>query len=140
MDWKLQEPPERENITLRGAGIRGLEPPTDEDVLYENELNLLETSRYKSTKIIKYEDGTCFELWDIPAFSVSESDDMFYEVPAHQAQRLDLISSTIYGTVNLWWIIAIVNDISNPFEEAESGKMLRIPSITDIFSTLATRV
>jgi nucleoid-associated protein YgaU len=38
----------------------------------------------------------------------------------------DNISSKIYGTPELWWIIALMNDINNPFEELEPGTSIKI--------------
>lgn len=135
MDWKEQQAPDIEDVFLRGAGIKALEPPTNEDIEYENDLGFPDTSRYKYNKVIKYEDGTCFRLWQIPEFPNSETDS-FYQVPAGEVNRLDLISSTIYGTVDLWWVLATVNNIADPFVEVEAGKLLRVPAITEVYSKL----
>lgn len=35
------------------------------------------------------------------------------------------ISARIYGTVNYWWTIALVNNITNPFEELITGQQIR---------------
>lgn len=35
------------------------------------------------------------------------------------------ISARIYGTVNYWWTIALVNNITNPFEELIIGQQIR---------------
>lgn len=35
------------------------------------------------------------------------------------------ISAKIYGTVNYWWTIALVNNITNPFEELITGTQIR---------------
>lgn len=35
------------------------------------------------------------------------------------------ISAKIYGTVNYWWTIALVNNITNPFEELIVGQKIR---------------
>ena len=35
------------------------------------------------------------------------------------------ISAKIYGTVNYWWTIALVNNVTNPFEELIVGKKIR---------------
>ena len=48
-----------------------------------------------------------------------------------EAGRLDLISFRIYGTVSLWWIIALYNRIVD-FSEVSSGVRIKYPSIADI--------
>lgn len=35
------------------------------------------------------------------------------------------ISAKIYGTVNYWWTIALVNNVTNPFEELITGAQIR---------------
>lgn len=41
--------------------------------------------------------------------------------------RLDLVSDYFYNTPDLWWLIAIANDIINPFEDMFIGQTLFIP-------------
>ena len=36
------------------------------------------------------------------------------------------ISNKIYGTPYLWWVIALINNVSNPFEELEVGDSIKI--------------
>jgi len=38
----------------------------------------------------------------------------------------DMISSELYGTPYLWWVIALFNDVFNPFEDIEEGQNLKI--------------
>ena len=49
-----------------------------------------------------------------------------YEVEGDRQGWWDMISFEIYGTPNLWWIVALFNDVINPFEELESGQNLKI--------------
>ena len=79
---------------------------------------LLDTDRvtkfmniFKSVKI--NEDAQT----DILAYDTYEvSEDEFW----------DNISSIVYGTPFLWWVIALMNDVSNPFEELEAGTNIKI--------------
>lgn len=43
------------------------------------------------------------------------------------------ISNKVYGTVEFWWVILLVNDIQNPFLELTSGMLLKIPNVVDIY-------
>ena len=56
--------------------------------------------------------------------------------------NLQLISYREYGTIDLWWIIGMVNAIVNPFVEVVQGMELNIPtlgSIQDYFKQAKTR-
>jgi hypothetical protein len=39
---------------------------------------------------------------------------------------LDTIATTYYGTPNLWWLVAMINNMMNPFEGLEPGTNLKI--------------
>lgn len=53
-------------------------------------------------------------------------DDTFYEV--RYGDKLDALAHRFYDNGELWWVIAEVNNIPDPFEPLPVGKMLRIPS------------
>jgi hypothetical protein len=38
----------------------------------------------------------------------------------------DNISFEYYGTPNLWWLVALMNNVINPFEELEVGSHIKI--------------
>ena len=35
----------------------------------------------------------------------------------------------VYGTPNLWWVIAMANDIMDPEEELIPGALIKVPTI-----------
>lgn len=47
---------------------------------------------------------------------------------------LDNISYTHYKTPYLWWLVALFNGITNPYEELNEGAVLRILSYSNIYS------
>ena len=49
-----------------------------------------------------------------------------YEVEGEGQAWWDNISFDVYGTPFLWWMVALFNDIVNPFEELEPGSNLSI--------------
>jgi hypothetical protein len=49
-----------------------------------------------------------------------------YEVEGEGQMWWDHISYDVYGTPYLWWIVALFNDVTNPFEEIEPGQNLTI--------------
>ncbi len=55
------------------------------------------------------------------------TDILFYDTYEVQDDVFwDDISFDVYGTPFLWWIIALMNNITNPFEELESGSNIRV--------------
>ena len=59
---------------------------------------------------------------------VPDASDTLFRVPQAGQSRLDLISQNFYGTPELWWVIAIVNNIHDPIVGAEVGQTIRIPT------------
>ena len=59
-------------------------------------------------------------------------DPAYYRVKAPDLMRPDMISNKCYGTVHLWWVIMLVNEIENPLTDLEVGQLLTIPSKLDI--------
>jgi len=65
------------------------------------------------------------------------SDTMYYFT--HKAENdewWDNISSLYYGTPTLWWVICLMNDIINPFEELEGGQEVKIMKETHLYQLL----
>ena len=48
-----------------------------------------------------------------------------------------LISYKVYNTIDLWWIILLANNISNPLEPLLPGTVLKIPNATIVKDILA---
>jgi hypothetical protein len=57
----------------------------------------------------------------------------YYLVMETDLMRPDMISYKNYGTVNYWWIICLVNNIFDPFNDLFIGQQLKIPNALDIF-------
>lgn len=55
------------------------------------------------------------------------SDISFFETyEVSNGEYWDNVSYNLYETPYLWWVIALLNNISNPFEELESGDQLNV--------------
>lgn len=89
-------------------------------------------SRYKYLDVIRdTEDKEFFET--VEQISIKETEnDLLHQVTSGEKNRLDLIAYNYYGNAELWWVIAIANDIKNPFE-IDAGDILRIPSIEAMY-------
>ena len=57
-------------------------------------------------------------------------------VIVNRENRLDLVAESIYGNAELWWVIALANDILNPFD-VPVGITVRVPDFTVVVSRLS---
>lgn len=58
---------------------------------------------------------------------VPDASDTLYTVPQAGEGRLDLISQQHYGTPELWWVVALVNNLVDPLVGFSAGQTIRIP-------------
>ena len=58
---------------------------------------------------------------------VPDSSDTLYRVTLAGERRLDLISQLHYGTTELWWVLALANNLIDPIAGVASGSDIRIP-------------
>ena len=90
-------------------------------------------SRYRNFDILVDNEGReMFETWrnlKIP----KTDEDMFHEVRVKDKYRIDLIAHKYYNNQDLWWVIALANNVKDPFFDLEVGEILRIPSISALF-------
>ncbi len=56
--------------------------------------------------------------------------DVLYTVTQAVENKLWMISTAFYGIPDLWWVIASVNNINDPFVGIKAGTSVRIPSVT----------
>lgn len=59
---------------------------------------------------------------------VSDASDILYRVPQAGEGRLDLISQQFYGTPELWWVVATVNNLVDAIIGFVAGQTIRIPT------------
>lgn len=50
-------------------------------------------------------------------------------VPAGFDHRPDLIANVFYGKPNNWWLLMLVNNISDPFEQFSLNQKIFIPKL-----------
>jgi len=84
-------------------------------------------SPYDSSVVLEYKDGE-YSLESVKTLVVTSSDDKTYTVK--DGDTLQGIANVFYGDSGLWHIIAMANDIYNPFDENEfyQGQVLTIPT------------
>ena len=62
----------------------------------------------------------------LPTFKESNSDILLIAI---EGDRCDLIAQEYYGTTELWWYVASVNNLSS--NNIEAGTQLRVPVSTE---------
>jgi hypothetical protein len=59
---------------------------------------------------------------------VPDLTDNLFIIPLEGVNRLDLISDEFYGTPELWWVLARVNNIQDALVGVPVGTTIRIPT------------
>lgn len=92
------------------------------------------SSRYSNIRRIQDNNEIFHETFN--NYKIPESDsDQYITVNTAVENRLDIISCRYYKSPIMWWVIAIANNIIDPFSEVPIGTVLRIPALTSIYGT-----
>lgn len=86
-------------------------------------------SRLLGTRLYYRADGTL--QWGLRRRKRLRTGDKFVVHTVKEGDRLDIMSDRYYGTPNLDWLIADVNDLWRPWHLAESTQ-LKIPTIETV--------
>lgn len=99
---------------------------------YLDPINYTNNSRYKNLRTLFDEERKVIvhENWN-PMAVMEASTDTFYTVALETENRLDIIANTYYDSPRYWWVIALANNIDDPFD-VPIGTVLRIPSISNV--------
>lgn len=92
------------------------------------------TKRTSFYKTVLVDGNKEFDYLSTPLPDLTyKKEDVSYIVTQSTVGRLDLISMRFYKTPDLWWLIAHVNNIIDPFDDMFVGQELRIPSHIDYY-------
>lgn len=61
---------------------------------------------------------------------VPDNTDELWVVPPAGVPRLDLLANDFYGTPQLWWVLASVNNMLDPLVGVPAGTGIRVPTKT----------
>lgn len=91
------------------------------------------TSRLNFSRLITLDD---VEHWEMPEYPKIEEagDDLIYQV--NQEDRIDLLADMMYGNADLWWVIAIANDMSLLPSDLKPFSTIRLPSNRRVFTKI----
>ena len=95
-----------------------------------SEIVLSSLSRYKDTSVYAGDRGPEFGLMEAPLeFLTATENYKQHRVQQHEVGFLDMLAARYFGQGNeqLWWAIALANNMSDPEIEMFSGQVLVIP-------------
>lgn len=90
--------------------------------------------RYATIRRIQDQDNgkQYHETWVQKTIDVTP-DDSYFVVTKREEGRLDMISNDYYSTPKFWWVLAMANNIVDPFE-LEVGTRVRIPQLLSLYN------
>ena len=88
-------------------------------------------SRYGKYRQLLEDTDVYLETFNSSKIDKSE-DDRFHTVAMEQENRLDIIANIYYKDPSLYWVIALANNLIDPFV-VNSGSILRIPSMASLY-------
>lgn len=90
-------------------------------------------SRYKNYRRIKDSEENSIFLESINQDTIEENDsDLYITVDNISTNRLDILAYNYYGYSTYWWVIALANNIIDPFD-IPLGTVLRIPPLSSLY-------
>jgi hypothetical protein len=88
-------------------------------------VSISKRSRLRFKELLSINGVEFWELDNLPTVPIS-TDDQYYRV--RQDDRLDLLAFTFYSDPNLWWVIALANDMELLPTDLIQNEVIRIPS------------
>lgn len=90
-------------------------------------------SRLRFKELLEVKGVQFWELDELPTVPVSSSD-LYYRVK--QDDRIDLLATAFYSDPNLWWVIALANDLDLLPTNLIPNSIIRIPSPSYVLQNL----
>ncbi len=90
--------------------------------------NVLEDTEFKEKFL------NIFRSYSSVAENVYNDESIFEYYTVQEDDWLDNISAKFYRTPFLWWVVAIFNEIVNPFEYLEEGRVIRVLKYNTLYT------
>lgn len=93
-------------------------------------------SRYKGLRQIVHnpDDYNRFIALETPNPIMTNAKFRYYDVPASEENRLDLIAYKFFGSAQYSWIISYFNSIEDGFSVPEGQRLKILENFTDLFN------
>lgn len=100
---------------------------------YESPKNYINLSRYKNTDRIFDSKNDVYYHSTVNDCVIPETvNDTYVTIIKQTENRLDIIANNVYGYAPYWWILAIANDVVDPFD-IPMGTKLRCPPLSSLY-------
>lgn len=100
--------------------------------IYSGNRDYSHISRYRKYRQIIDDNVVYTETFNQQGVSLSNND-ITHIVKLNEKNRLDMIALTYYKDASLWWILALANNIINPFIVVP-GTVLRVPPLINLYN------
>lgn len=108
----------------------------DTDVYFRSQKDVNPSARYFPSLTIDLINGPSMVApWRMPKIPPAVGDRII-TVQVGEEARLDILAHIEWGRSEWWWILALANDILNPFEEPVAGDRLRAPTTSRILNEI----
>ena len=90
-----------------------------------NELPTLDNLRYENIfKVYQNADGNYFyNILNTVTFGDISNSDLYTTIVVNERMPWPIISFRAYDTIELWWLIALINNVRNPLELPVGNKI-----------------
>lgn len=125
---------------MKNKGIKRRTYPRNIDYHFDAEYS--EEKRYRGTQLSRYNtyrtiENEIYQPLELKLINgitrASKYLGSYREVTLREQNRLDVIAEDEYGDQRLFWVIALANDILDPFN-VKKGTILKIPQISVLHS------
>ena len=100
----------------------------------------LSNFRYENIfKLYKTSEGQYFyNILSTISFPENLDNNLFYSLSINEKTPWPIISYNVYGTIELWWLLAIINKIKNPLQLPSAGtiKVLKAQYVRPVLAQL----
>lgn len=96
-------------------------------------VKIRQTSRLNFSRLLVIDDIEHWEMAELPTIAAA-SDDTLYQV--RQEDRIDLIAKRFYGSADLWWVIAVANNLALLPNDLKPFSTIRVPSNNRVFNKI----
>lgn len=114
---------------------------------YQSEIdNLPDIGEYRFENIFKVYTDNSFYFYNIlKTINIPEDlqDDIFYKYKIPNPMSWHVLSSKLYNTTDLWWLIVLTNQISDPVNLPQGGTVIKVikPAfITQVLKTISDQL
>lgn len=92
-------------------------------------------SRYKGLRQLVHnpDNADRFIALETPNSLITNAKFRYYDVPATEENRLDLIAYKFFGSAQYSWVISYFNDIPDGFSVAEGQRIKILENFTELF-------